>query len=299
MRVTSDIAYGWRIMVWCGFLALGITLCTGHAPIWRVGVGVLVIGLTIVHGVQLQHQALHNTGFRSRRANEFWGVVLGIPALVSFYEYRVAHLFHHAKLGKPEHQDLYNLVQDGKPSKAQGFLLAHYVRTFLPHLCRVLRSRPLEHHVYRYSRVQQRQFKRFYVVGGGFILVLAALGLVLETWLPLATWLLALLLVAVPIHAVFEFPEHVGCDVSLTDVTKNTRSIRSNVFMRWLTHYNNLHAEHHLEPKTPFHLLPTIHTKISMALEESRSGYIDFYIDYLRRVHPTIRRHEREELRQK
>lgn len=288
MRIarTSAVDYGWRIMVWCGLFALGITLCTGHASLWQVSVGVLIIGVAIAHGVHLQHQALHNIGFRSRRANEVWGVILGIPALVSFYEYRVAHLFHHANIGKPAHHELYSMLkwQAGTPKRAQGFMLAHYVRVFIPHLCRVLRAQPLEHHVYRYSQVQQRQFKRFYLIGGGFIVLLAALSLAFETWLPLATWLVALIFVAVPMHALLEFPEHVGCDQFSTEVVKNTRSIRSNFFMQWLAHYNNLHAEHHQEPQTPFHLLPAVHPKISNALEESRSGYIDFYIDYFRRI---------------
>ena len=295
MRVTrsSSMAFGWRVALWCGLLAWGITLCMGNPPLWQVGAAVLIVGLAIVNGVYLQHQTLHNTGFRSRHANEFWGVILGIPALVSFYDYRVAHLFHHAQLGKPVHFQLYDRrlkLQSGKPKGAQGFLLWHYVKVFIPHLRLVLRGQPIEHHVYRYSQVQQRQFKRFYLIGVGFIALLGALSLALGTWLPLAVWLAALILVAAPVHAVFEFPEHVGCDEFSTVVIKNTRSIESNFFLQWLTHYNNRHAEHHLEPQAPFHLLPGVHPRIADALEEGNSGYVDFYIDYFRRIRPMIRR---------
>ncbi len=58
----------------------------------------------------------------------------------------------------------------------------------------------------------QRQFRRFYLLGCAFVGFLAALSLAVESWLPLAVWLAALALVAAPIHAVFELPEHRGCD---------------------------------------------------------------------------------------
>ncbi len=290
----SSLPYGWRVMLWCGLLAWGAYLCAGNAPLWQIGAGVLVTGLAMAHGVLLQHQAVHNTGFTSRRANEIWGVVLGLPALVSFYEYRISHLFHHANLGKPVHSLLYNRLPkkwgQRKPKKAQGYLVAHYIRMFLPHCWLVLRGRPLEHHVYHYSEVQQRQFKRFYLLGCGFIAFLAALSLALGTWLPLAVWFAALTLVAAPIYAVFELPEHRGCDTRVTDIHVNTRSIRSNFFLQWFSHYNNLHAEHHLEPKTAFHLLPLVHARVSGQLRESSSGYIDFYIDYFRRIRPMVKR---------
>lgn len=276
----------------CALLALGIALCMGRAPLWRLAVGMLIIGLTIAHGVFLQHQAMHNTGFRSRRANEFWGVVLGIPALVSFYEYRVSHFFHHANHGTPAQNELYRFLdwETDKPRRAQTLLVKYHVRWFLSNLWLVLRGRPLEHHVFRYTRVQQRQFRRFYIIASGFIFLLAVLSWTFKTWLPLAAWLGALVLVAMPVHGLFEFPEHIGCDLDTTDVFRNTRSTRSNSLVQWLVHYDNLHAEHHLEPKTAFYLLPEVHRKISGLQKACSAGYIDYYIDYFKSIRPRLKR---------
>src|SRR5215831_10860504 len=49
-----------------------------------VFLSIVPLGLVYAHAVELQHQCLHNTGFRSKRWNRWVGVALGLPSLVSF-----------------------------------------------------------------------------------------------------------------------------------------------------------------------------------------------------------------------
>ena len=80
--------------IWASILLVGGLLSSGTATL-TIAFGVVILGLGIAHGVELCHQALHNTGFTNSSLNEIIGVALGLPLLVSFYEYRISHLAHH------------------------------------------------------------------------------------------------------------------------------------------------------------------------------------------------------------
>ena len=96
----SSMAFAWRVGLWAGMVVAGAWLTMPGDP-WVRLLGLVLLGAGMAHGVELSHQALHHTGFQSRRLNEVLGVAMGLPMLVSFYEYRINHLKHHALLGTP------------------------------------------------------------------------------------------------------------------------------------------------------------------------------------------------------
>ena len=81
-------------------------------------------------------------------------------------------------------------------------------------------------------------------------------------------------------HA-FVAPEHYGCDPHSRNVFENTRTIRSNRFMTWLTNGNNFHVEHHFRPGVPVEKLRQLHGEIAQNVMHGNDGYAQFYAGVL------------------
>ena len=95
------------ICILIGLSATGIILAMSE-NIGVAIVGFFVLGCMFAHAVELQHQCLHYSAFKSRRANRIIGVILGLPTLTSFHAYRRSHLEHHRKLGSAEDIPFFN-----------------------------------------------------------------------------------------------------------------------------------------------------------------------------------------------
>jgi fatty acid desaturase len=99
----------------------------------------------------------------------------------------------------------------------------------------------------------------------------------------LMIWLIPLFVVAGPVHALIEMPEHFRCETDNTNVFRNTRSIKSNWFMTWFTNGNNYHVEHHLVPGAPIERLPEIHELVSSEIKYVHATYRDFFLEVMSR----------------
>jgi fatty acid desaturase len=90
-------SFAFRIAILLALSAIGLllALCDGVSAV----VGIIILGGMFTHAMELQHQCLHNTGFKSQQANRIVGTLLGLPTLTSFQDYRRNHLRHHRFLG--------------------------------------------------------------------------------------------------------------------------------------------------------------------------------------------------------
>jgi fatty acid desaturase len=79
-----------------------------------------------------------------------------------------------------------------------------------------------------------------------------------------------------PMVFLTSLPEHYGCDEG-EDVTRNTRTIRSNWLFRTLFWNGNFHAEHHLYPTVPSHNLPKLHALIGDHFAFRERSYVRFH----------------------
>ena len=246
--------------------------------------GAVLVGLMFAHGVELQHQALHHTGFANRRLTEFVGVALGVPMLVSFAGYQASHLRHHRNLGTKENTEFFDYGDQygaGTLSTLRHAVLRltmapHYVN-FLAGIGRALCRRDFPGETAAVSR----RMRRDYLVMLAAIATLVGLSLLLRSPAPLLMWLLPLVLVAAPVHALVEMPEHYRCDTNSTEVFANTRTIRSNSFLTWFTNGNNFHVEHHLLPGVGVERLQELHERIAPRIAHLYPTYASFFREAL------------------
>jgi fatty acid desaturase len=270
-------------------LLAGGVLLTMQSGTWYRLLGVVLIGLMFAHAAELQHQALHNIGFRNQRANTIAGILLGIPMLISFAAYRSAHLRHHRYLGTPmnreffDYGDQYGAMAKTRFGTALSWLvrmsmLYHY-RLFAANTWHALRGLPFEGETATVSR----RIRRDHLVILGLLVGSVVASVLLRDFSVVWLWLLPLVVVAAPVHAAIELPEHYRCQTLDQNVFANTRTIRSNWLMTWFTNGNNYHVEHHLMPNMPIERLPELHARVRDQIQHFHPTYLSYFRSLLRR----------------
>lgn len=263
------------------YLCLGAALVAAIvvAPLWLAVPAMILLGFLYAHGVELQHQALHNSAFSSKAWNRFVGVLLGLPMMVSYSDYQLQHLRHHRNLGTDEDREFFNY----------GYGSLTTFRRLIPHLFMVRHYRDVSLYLVqavfggfrREGRPHEvKKIRREYQLMVLFLLTMGTLTALFGTTLFLKVWLLPLL-VAIPAHAVIELPEHIGCDLKTRDVYKNTRTIRASRLAVWFVNGNNYHVEHHWLPSIPNNRLPELHAKVREGIDHCEPSYWTFYRDFL------------------
>jgi fatty acid desaturase len=277
-----QLKFGIRFLVW--FLMFIFTFI---APlilsIKFLPISSFLLGLVIAHGIELQHQAIHYTGFSLKILNEFAGQLLGFPTLNSFTHYQTLHNWHHQKIGTKDDIEFFqdhriditltplNLM--ARIFRVQDTLELIFERLFLKIK---LPKNILNLHSDKMIKIQKELifYRIIYLIF--FLLTLTHKITVILFF----NWVLALLFYHI-CHFLFEFPEHYLCPTDKKSIYQNTRSITGNSISRYITNFNNFHVEHHLFPKLPMDYLVQVHKEISSKIENKNNSYFDFYVQFL------------------
>jgi fatty acid desaturase len=249
------------------FQTLVFSLTLTEVALWTVvwngwiwlALPIVLVAAHLMHGLLIGfHEASHGLLRKSRRLNEFDGVVLGVFSFLPFSLYRVVHQMHHMHLATERDTELWPLVITKAPRWARRLsaLLELTVGLFYSPLIffRVFLSRP--------SLVRSRKVRRR---------VWAELGLTVVVWTAILTaiaflgvWKYFLWMYLVPgliaanLQSWRKYIEHVG----LTGNTVNS-STRSIVPKSWLGHvfaytllHEPYHGVHHENAGLPHAVLP-------------------------------------------
>jgi fatty acid desaturase len=253
-----------RLLIFLGLTAGLMTVILSTSGVVSF-LAMVVLGLVYTHGVELQHQALHNTAFPSRFWNRFVGFFLGLPMLVSYSDYQHSHLRHHRLLGTADDREFFNYDYDRlttlKPLLAHLLMVRHY-RDVTGFIVGSVLGRT-KSDIKRETALKIRAEYRWFTL---FIVTAVAVSVTFPTTALLKLWFVPLL-VAIPAHALIELPEHWGRDHGTLDVRVNTRTIRTGAFGYWYTNGNNYHIEHHWLPAVPNDKLAYLHSTINDEIE--------------------------------
>jgi fatty acid desaturase len=279
----SDVIFALKFIFYIILIGFGAYLAMS-STLWQQVIGVFLLGAMFAHGVELQHQVLHAQGFKNKTLNEAVGILLGLPMLVSYADYKSSHMHHHKYLGTPENREFFDYGDQYGKSTLRSisvllmrlFMVLHYFR-FVKNVSIALWFR-------QYSNTTPNVSKRIardYLIMLTLIIACLVIAFLLGWDLVLRLWILPLILVAAPIHALVEMPEHFRCDTESTESFVNTRTIKTNAFMNWFTNGNNYHVEHHLMPGLPIDRLHDLHAKIHTQCEYLSVSYWAFYFGLL------------------
>tara|TARA_B100000686_G_C16349488_1_gene742084 strand:+ start:161 stop:448 length:288 start_codon:yes stop_codon:yes gene_type:complete len=88
------------------------------------------------------------------------------------------------------------------------------------------------------------------------------------------------MIIGQPFLRFFLLAEHGLCDLT-ADMTKNSRTIRTNLLVRFFMWEMNYHSEHHSTPGIPFHKLQEYQNKVKNKGKYQELGYFNFHKKYL------------------
>lgn len=281
---SSDVTFALKLAVYLALIILGVSLCILNNFALQA-LGTILLGAMFAHGIELQHQVLHAQGFRDRQTNNAIGILLGVPMLVSFSDYRSAHLHHHKHLGTQENEEFFDYGDQyghkGLTSVAlwaiRLFILSHYVK-FFNYAALALMGRDFK----KKTPDVIDQMRSDYLIMLTVVIFAVAFDVYTDSFLFTKVWFIPLVIVAGPVHALIEMPEHFQCNTNSTNPYENTRTIKSNAFMYWFTNGNNYHVEHHLMPSLLIDRLHDLHVSVSGECKFLCKDYWEFYRKVIR-----------------
>ena len=91
----------------------------------------------------------------------------------------------------------------------------------------------------------------------------------------LYAWIIPMI-IGQPFLRLFLLAEHGFCDLT-TDMTKNSRTTKTNFLVRFFMWNMNYHTEHHSNPGIPFHKLQEYQKKIEHKVKYQELGYLNFH----------------------
>ena len=236
--------------------AIGLTVWAGW--IWLT-IPLVLLAAHLMHGLLIGfHEASHGLLRKSRRLNEFDGVIIGIFSFLPFSLYRVVHQMHHIHLATEKDTELWPFVLTRALRWARrlaafleltvGLFYSPFIflRVFI-HPRPVVRSRKVRRRIWL-------ELALSFVVWAAILAAVAFFG-VWKYWL----WVyLAPAMIAANLQNWRKYVEHLG----LTGNTVNS-STRSIVPRSWLGHlfaytllHEPYHGVHHANAGLPHRWLP-------------------------------------------
>lgn len=277
VRGRDEAVFYGKIAVLAALVAGGAALAVQPSYL-LAACGVVILAAAYTHAVELQHQCLHHSAFRSPRMHRIVGVPLGTPLFVSYSHYRVRHLQHHRYLGTPEDTEFFGF-DTRQPLTLGALAKGLFDLTRLVALVRDIGRCVTGRWQYDMGQISPKSRKaivsehRWF---GLFLALLAGASLLGGAPLVLRLWLLPFV-VAMPMHFLVELPEHILCDNSSVDVLRNTRSITGSWLTTWFTNGNNLHIEHHAAMNVPINRLRERHGETQEFGLHVQRTYAEFF----------------------
>jgi fatty acid desaturase len=226
-------------------------------------------GITIVTLFAPMHECVHRTAFASRRANVAVGWIAGVLSFYNSTFYWYFHSWHHRYTQDPARDP--ELMYPKADSR-------------LAYLREVSSVNFWSRRMLDYPRLALGLVKGLPFLPDGarheialsmsaqlLVYAAAAASVVLGSTMVLFYWFLPVVLAQPLLRAVL-IAEHTGCSES-PDGLSNTRTTLAYAPLRRLMWNMPFHAEHHLYPAIPFHLLPAAHRVLRQHLAHVAPGY--------------------------
>ena len=229
-----------------------------RAWIW-LAVALVLVTSHLMHGVLIGlHEAAHGLLRKSRRFNEFDGVVIGTLGLMSFSLYRVVHQTHHAHLTTERDYEFWPLSKTSTPRWIRclaAFFELNFGMFYTPFV--FVRAFLCSPSPVRNKRVRRRIWMELALTAVTWTYILWAVA-AFDLWKYFIWMYVAPAFLAANLQSWRKYIEHVG--MTGTTVNGSTRSIVAKSWLGRLVAFTLLHEPfhgvHHQRAGLPHSLLP-------------------------------------------
>jgi fatty acid desaturase len=279
LSIRSDLRGAARLSVHV-MLIIGAGWLVALAGAWTLLPAMILLGVAQAALFAPVHETMHMTAFASRRANAVVGWLAACPSLLNRHFYTAFHLAHHRHTQDPERDpELMTLP----PSTMDAYVLRvigfPYWRLRLRVVWDGWRG-DMSAYPFITPRTAPTIIRSLRLMSL-FVLVCAALSMVLVGWwAPLVFWIGPQLL-GQPLLRLYLLAEHTLCTMDANGLT-NTRTTLTNAAVRLVMWNMSYHAEHHLYPSIPFHRLADAHRMIRDRLGVVQDGYARWHVHFVR-----------------
>ena len=226
--------------------------------IW-LAVALVLVTSHLMHGVLIGlHEAAHGLLRKSRRFNEFDGVVIGTLGLMSFSLYRVVHQTHHAHLTTERDYEFWPLSKTSTPRWIRclaAFFELNFGMFYTPFV--FVRAFLCSPSPVRNKRVRRRIWMELALTAVTWTYILWAVA-AFDLWKYFIWMYVAPAFLAANLQSWRKYIEHVG--MTGTTVNGSTRSIVAKSWLGRLVAFTLLHEPfhgvHHQRAGLPHSLLP-------------------------------------------
>lgn len=265
-------------------LAILVVYAAGTALSLRFGFGYatavltsVLLGVVLAGFLNAAHDCVHRSHLPSKRGNRIMGTLWSTPVLVNFSVYRYQHLVHHRFTGvdgDTESPTTYASLPAYLYALSGISLWRH---TFAGLVAAWRGSFPAS-----VNNGQRRaEARRDSVVIAGWLALAAVLTFFFPRVLFFAYWLP--LYFSGPAIIFLALPEHYGL-FGTPEISRNTRTVRSNGVARFLLWNANYHAEHHRYPAVASLNLHRLHRAMPVPHPLQERSYLGFHRKMVRAI---------------
>ena len=223
------------------------------------------------------HECSHSTAFKSKFLNQlvmfFCGMVHFMPS-IWFKEFHMQH-----------HRHTQNTEKDPELDKELPRSISSYIFLItgikiwiylFNNFCRLILGNANESYICK-NNIKKVVFeaRAVFVI----YLLLFIISFNRNNGILLYTWIIPMF-IGQPFLRLFLLAEHGLCDLT-TDMSKNSRTTKTNFLVRFFMWNMNYHTGHHLKPGIPFHKLQEYQKKIGNKIKYQELGYLNFHKKFL------------------
>ena len=269
-------------------LILSGYLCiVSWGSLWSIPALLLYGNIFYCKIISIQHEANHETYFKSRTLNKFFYHITSLLGGFEAVRWKWSH-FHHHTYTIFTHEEVYDYENNSpRPTEPIRFLL-----NFLPlgPIINIQKVRHFTHfEIIKHSlglvssvvktTVPKKEINKVINMSRTYVclwLLVIALSFYLNSWLPI------IMIILPPFYGntilmICAMTQHAGLADNVKDHRKSTRTVILNPFFSFLYSNMEYHIEHHIFPKIPCHNLKKFHKKIKDQMPTPKRGVIDAY----------------------
>ncbi|WP_424812992.1 fatty acid desaturase [Roseococcus sp. YIM B11640] len=240
-----------------------------HGLLWALPL-MVAQGFFVAFLFVAMHECAHKTAFRTRWLNTACGQLAAVLIAQPFEYYILFHWEHHRHTQDPD-RDPELLV--AVPTNSETRIAIAYTGLIQVAARLRLMARHAMGDVFfpwvpaGKKKLVVREARIYLGIYALALLGSIAAGSAVLLWAWVLPWLMGQFMLRPYLYA-----EHVGCEETRS-AFENTRTTRTNAFLRWFAWNMPYHVEHHAYPSVPFHALPALHRAVEQEITFHGKGY--------------------------